>query len=263
MQLFVVGPPRSGLTIVTQFLNHHQDIKIFDEIDLIQVGTFGESLIGTLRDFLVERGAYDAFQHGARYNADPAVALQAVMSEIVRPRTIWGEKNPVYATRLDALRRRFPDAVLLFVLRDPREVVNSCLLYRDSPLRTPTDFWIKDTVTDALTLVERSLEPLDGGGAGLVALRYEDFVARPKATLDAAFRRWGLTFSDSAVPLAHSSPETVGDNQFFRHGAPLPWKVGNLSPLRQAPPARDRLDAGDPAWARVDALARRFGYDRV
>ena len=41
MQLFVVGPPRSGMTIVTQFLNHHEDIKIFDEIDLIQVESGG------------------------------------------------------------------------------------------------------------------------------------------------------------------------------------------------------------------------------
>jgi hypothetical protein len=110
-------------------------------------------------------------------------------------------------------------------------------------------------------VVKDRLEPLEAGGDELVVLRYEAFVARPKATLDAALGRWDLTFSGGADALAHSAPETVGDHQFFRDGAPLPWKVGNLSPLRQAPRARDRVDADDPAWAEVDALARHFGYE--
>ncbi len=248
------------MTIVTQFLNHHADIEIFDEIDLIQVGRYGESVIGTLQAFLVDRGVYDAYRRRTRETADPAIALQAVMSGIARPCTIWGEKNPRYATQLGALKRSFPEAVVLFVLRDPREIVNSCLAHRDSALRTPTDFWIKDTVAEALVLVERYLEPLDAGEAGLVVLRFEAFAARPKETLDAALGRWGLTFSDSAVPLAHAAPETVGDHQFFRGGAALPWKAGNLCPLRPTPPVRDRADADDPVWAQVDALARRFGY---
>jgi Sulfotransferase family len=261
VQLFVVGPPRSGLTIVTQFLNHHEDIKIFDEIDLVQIGRSSGSVVGTLAAFLLDRGVYEAYRRCARETADPARALQAIMSEIARPCTIWGEKNPRYAMRLEVLRRSFPEAVVLFVLRDPRDVVNSYLLHRDSRVRTHVDFWIKDTVAEALALVESCLEPLKTDDAEVVVLRYEAFAARPRATLDAAFGRWGLSFSESAVPLAHSAPETVGDNQFFRHGAPLPWKVGNLSPLRQAPTVRDRIDADDPTWSQVDALARRFDYN--
>jgi Sulfotransferase family len=249
------------MTIVTQFLNHHDAIKIFDEIDLIQVGRHGESVIGTLQAFLVDRGAYDVYRHRARETADPAIALRSVIGEIAHPCTIWGEKNPRYATQLSALKRSFPEAVPLFVLRDPREVVNSCLAHRDSPLRTATDFWIMDTVGDALALVQRYLEPLDDGEAGLVVLRFEAFAARPRETLDAALGRWGLTFSDSALPIAHAAPETVGDHQFFREGAALPWKAGNLCPLRSTSSARDRADADDPVWAQVDALARRFGYE--
>jgi hypothetical protein len=261
VQLFVVGPPRSGLTIVTQFLNHHEDIKIFDEIDLIQINRSGGSVVGTLAAFLLDRGVYQAYQRRARETAQPALALQAIMSEIARPCAIWGEKNPRYATRLEVLRRSFPESVVLFVLRDPREVVNSCLLHRDSRVRTGLDFWIKDTVAEALAMVDSCLEPLKAGDAELVAIRYEAFAARPRETLDAAFDRWGLSFSESAVPLAHSAPETVGNNQFYRHGAPLPWKVGNLSPLRQMPADRDRIDPDDPTWSQVDALARRFGYN--
>lgn len=261
MQLFVVGPPRSGLTIVTQFLNQHEDIKIFDEIDLIQIDRSGESVVGTLAAFLLDRGVYEAYRRSARKAADPAAALQAIMSDIARPCTIWGEKNPRYAMRLASLRRSFPEAVPLFVLRDPREVVNSCLLHRDSRVRTRLDFWIKDTVADALVLVESCLEPLKNNDAEVVVLRYEAFAAQPRATIDAACGRWGLSFSEVAVPLVHPAPETVGDNQFLRDGATLPWKAGNLSPLRQEPTVRDRIDPDDPTWCQVDALARHFGYN--
>ena len=260
MQLFIVGPPRSGTTIVTQFLNHHGDIKIFDEIDLIQVGDFGETVVGKLQAFLQDRNAYEAYRRCARETADPALALQAVMSALARPHTVWGEKNPMYATRLDALKQSFPEAAILFVLRDPREVVNSCLTHRDSPSRSRSDFWIKDTVGEALALIEACVAPLQGEGSEVAVLRYEAFVAEPRATLDTALGPWGLTFSDTALPLAHAAPETVGDHQFYRRGAPLPWKVGNLSPLKRAPPSRDRFDDRDPAWALVDALACELGY---
>ncbi len=247
------------MTIVTQFLNHHDGIKIFDEIDLIQVNRGPVS--GTLAAFLLERGVYEDLRQRARHTNDPAVALQAIMSEIVSPCTIWGEKNPRYAAQLETLRRTFPGAVVLFVLRDPREVVNSYLLHRDSPSRSDTDFWIKDTVAEALALAQSCLEPLEAGDSELVVLRYEVFAARPRATLNAALGGWGLSFSDSPASLAHPAPETAGDHQFFRDGAPLPWKAGNLSPLRPAPPTRARIDADDPAWFHVDALARRFGYN--
>ncbi len=261
MQLFIVGAPRSGTTIVTQYLNSHDNITIFDEIDLIQVSRSGSSVVGTLQAFLVDRGVFGDYQRYARETNDPAGALRTVVSEITGPCTIWGEKNPRYATQLGALRRTFPEAVPVFVLRDPREVVNSCLAHRDSPIRTPLDFWIQDTVANALELVKGCLKPLETDVGELVVLRYETFAARPRTSVDAALGRWGLTFSDNAAHVTNPPPETVGDHQFFRGGSPLPWKVGNLSPLRRVSSAQERVDADDPAWAEVDALARDLGYD--
>lgn len=261
MQLFIVGAPRSGTTIVTQYLNSHRDVQLFDEIDLLQVSRRGSSVVGTLRSFLTDRGVYVDFRRYARETADPAHALRRVMSEFTGPSTIWGEKNPWYATQLSALRRVFPDAVPVFVLRDPREVVNSMLAHRDSLMRTSVDFWIKDTVPGALELVRKCLQPLDTDADQLVVLNYEAFAARPAMTLNAALSRCGLTFSDQAPDVAYSPPETVGDHQFLRNGSLLPWKVGNLCPLRPAAPARDRADADDPAWKEVDVLARNLGFD--
>jgi Sulfotransferase family len=247
------------MTIVTQFLNHHDDIKIFDEIDLIQINR--GPVTGTLAAFLLERGAYQAYLRRTGHTDDPAVALRTIMGELARPCSIWGEKNPRYAAQLPTLQRTFPGATVLFVLRDPREVVNSCLLHRDSSWRADTDFWIKDTVAEALAQVENCLAPIEAGAAELVVLRFEAFAARPAAALAAALGNCGLTFSADAASLAHPAPETAGGHQFFRGGTALPWKAGNLSPLRTPPAIRGRFDVNDPAWAKVDTLARHYGYN--
>lgn len=260
MQIFVVGAPRSGTTIVAQTLNTHPQIKIFDEIGLIDVADFGALIIGKLMAFLVERGAYEMFREHARAGGDPADALRRTMAALAEPRPIWGEKNPLYATRLDELRRCFPAATILFVLRDPREVVNSYLAHRASLSRSHVDFWIKNCVADALALVESCVAPLKSGRSDLQLLRYEEFVADPKAALEAALRPQGVRFGEHLLAAEPVAPETAGDHQFFRRGAPLPWKLGNLQPIRSSTPAGARLDESDPAWARVDALAQTLGY---
>ncbi len=258
--LFIVGAPRSGTTIVAQTLNAHDHFKIFDEVNLIDVLEFGVSIVGKLRAFLMERGVYEDFRTHAEKTDDPIAALREVMAAATAPRPIWGEKNPMYATRLDALRRCFPDALVLFVLRDPRQVVNSYLVHRNAPSRSPMDFWIKDSVSDALSLIEGCLQPLHRSRTDLQIMRYEAFVAHPKATLEAIFSKWDVRFPDEALAAAHAAPETVGDHQFFRRGAPLPWKLGNLSPIQSQAQSRDRLDASDPAWIRVESFAKSFGY---
>ncbi len=260
MQVFVVGAPRSGTTIVTQALNAHDQIKIFDEVSLIDVLDFGGMVVGKLLAFLTERGGHEAYRARVEAAQEPAAALREVLTAIAAPKPIWGEKNPMYATRLDDLRRGFPGAQFLFVVRDPREIVNSCLLYRDSPARSGQDFWIKDSVADAVGLVEQCWGPLRSAQDDVSVLRYETFIAHPKATLDEVFSVWQIRFPEQSLFDAHAAPDTVGDLQFYRRGAPLPWKVANLSPIRSEPPSRPRIDASDPAWARVDALAAQFGY---
>jgi hypothetical protein len=260
MQVFIVGPPRSGTTIVSQVMNADGRIKIFDEIDLINVAEFGEHVVGKLRAFLFERGAYDAFRELAGSTDDCALALRQVMEALAAPALVWGEKNPLYATRLEVLRRLFPDALFLFVQRDPRAVVNSYLAHRASPLRRSVDFWIKDTVAEALALVESCLQPLEGREGDVAVLRYEEFVEQPKPVLDRILERWRLELHEPDLAARYDAPETLGAEQFFRQQTVLPWKSGNLSPLRREPQSRDRIDAGDPAWAKVDALAATLGY---
>ena len=260
MPLFVVGPPRSGTTIVTQTLNTHPKIKIFDEVSLIDALDHGEAIVGKVRAFLMQRGGYEAFRTRVLETGDPASALSEVMASIVGPGNIWGEKNPMYATQLDVLRQSFPDALLLFLLRDPRHVVNSYLAHRNSPSRSHLDFWIKDTVSEALTLLETCLEPLTEARADLVVLRYEHFMADPKATLDGVLSRWNIHLQEETLFSPHLAPDSVGDHQFFRRGALLPWKESNLSALRPSIDPQDRLDPSDPAWAKVNELAASLGY---
>ncbi|MFY2858579.1 hypothetical protein ACOJVU_01735 [Mycobacterium sp. THU-M104] len=61
-------------------------------------------------------------------------------------------------------------------------------------------------MAEALALLHRFLPPLMSGDAAPAVARYEDFVAQPAATPDAALGRWGLTFSGTAAGIAHLPP---------------------------------------------------------
>lgn len=108
MQFFAVEALRFGTTIVTQFLNCHDQIKLFDEIDPIGAVRSGGPVTGGLEAFLRDRGLYETYRRCAEKTADPHAALHVLMNEIARPCTIWGEKNPWYAARLHMLTGMFP-----------------------------------------------------------------------------------------------------------------------------------------------------------
>jgi hypothetical protein len=260
MQIFIVGPPRSGTTIVTQAINSNPEVKIFDEVDFLEIAKHGSQVVRRGRKFLVERGLWERFSGLEASSGSAAGALERVVSEAVAPKTVWGEKNPGYAEHLDELHGYFPEAFVVFVLRNPRQIVNSYLRHRRSAFREGDDFWIKDTVEEGLKLAETFVQPVLAQGAGLHVLRYEDFVADPATALDRLFAGQGLRFSPAEISRANRLPEGVADEQFYRNGAPLPWKVGNLSPVADSRPAQQRLDPEDPAWTKVDALAERLGY---
>jgi len=194
--IFVVGAPRSGTHLVRFCLSRHSRLHIAPEsgffiqiygnrrllaprriadaapalVDrILRSGDptmeaerpFREELIARVRD---GTGSYRAL----------AEAVFGFMAER-RGKVRWGEKTPLHALYIPQIRALFPEARIVYVHRDPRNVVAS---YLRSPL-LPDDLALAIVHTRMSVMAGR--RAVERGWAWPVA--YEALVERPEAVL--------------------------------------------------------------------------------
>lgn len=170
--VFLVGFPRSGTTLLEQALASHPDVRSMEEVDCLALaaGEYFYADDGLARFAALSDPELDALR--ARY-------WQAVDDNgVARDRAVFVDKMPLNSVHLGFIARLFPDAKILFALRDPRDVVLSCFRrrlvlssnsYELSSLDGAARFY--DAVMD-LVEVYRGLLPLP-----ILDLRHEDMLA--------------------------------------------------------------------------------------
>ena len=121
---FLVGFPRSGTTLLEQVLAAHPDVSAMEERTCLMDSAaefFGSAAgldrLGALPDAELKpwRDAY--WKRVAEAGATPSGR-------------VFVDKMPLNAVFLPLIAKLFPDAKILFALRDPRDVVLSCFRRR-------------------------------------------------------------------------------------------------------------------------------------
>jgi O-antigen/teichoic acid export membrane protein len=143
--IFIVGPSRSGTTLLARMLDAHSSLAIFPEtwcyVVLDRLGCFGE-FSNRWQYTLFLNQVWESLKHyqdpAARVLAEEA-ALRPVYSGPVRPilesfgrayasardASRWGEKTPGHVLWLPEIRKLFPQARIVICIRDPLDVVSS------------------------------------------------------------------------------------------------------------------------------------------
>jgi hypothetical protein len=139
--VFIVGSPRSGTSILTWCLGQHPNMFPVPESNWMgdfavnaavshQIGSArGERAILSAMD--IKRDELLA-QLGGSINElilshRDILNRKRKMPPSSEPKTRWVDGTPEYSTHIFALRKLFPDAVFIHILRDVREVVRSML----------------------------------------------------------------------------------------------------------------------------------------
>jgi Tfp pilus assembly protein PilF len=122
--VFLVGFPRSGTTLVESMLTGHPDVVSLEERSTLQESvrawlTDPATLSRLMRASDAELKPYrdDYWTRVKGYGGDPAGK-------------IFIDKNPFNSLKLPLIQRLFPDARVIFAVRDPRDVVLSCFRRR-------------------------------------------------------------------------------------------------------------------------------------
>ncbi|WP_310447394.1 sulfotransferase [Thiobacillus sp.] len=217
--IFIVGAPRSGTTVLQYRLRNHPRISLptgeshffiplyrnqADFGDLSQLNSVRRVLHAMLdqsRDFL------ETDLHGLKFDADTLArelhangchTLPAIIAGVFEKnaqgegKARWGDKTPYYVMHLPKLIEWFPDAQIVHLIRDGRDVALS-LFGRQH------DFYVYNSYF-AAEYWESYVEKGRAQGRQLapgqyLELRYEALLADPEATMKTLCAFLGEAFS--------------------------------------------------------------------
>lgn len=267
--IFVVGMPRSGTTLLSAMLDAHSQIAISPETHFYtrcqpSAPSPSSRLAETWERLRQQPGVQDmGFSEDelqdvwqtvrGRPAAAPRDLLRGLLSAYAgrRDAEAWGEKTPDHLAHVPAILDDFPRAVVLAIVRDPRDV---CLSLRGLPWNhdsLPESAWkwrryARRTERYAETLPSRFRE-----------VRYERLLEAPEALLRDLLGWIGAPFERAVL-------------EFYRQGdGPAdetrePWKEKTARPLdpENKEKWRDRMGSAERWVVQVitGRYLRRKGY---
>lgn len=122
--VFLMGFPRSGTTLIESMLTAHPEVVSLEERNTLQA---------SVRAWLTDPAALSRLMTAREaelqpYRDDYWACVKAFGPDPVGK--IFIDKNPFNALKLPLIQRLFPDAKVVFSIRDPRDVVLSCFRRR-------------------------------------------------------------------------------------------------------------------------------------
>ena len=201
----VVGCPRSGTTLLAGMLGSHPAVLAPPEaaflLDLAERFRPGEPVDpGAIWAFIAGHGRFrlwgEPMPPPPSWPA-PRVAIEEVVQGFLRAyahargkpeATFWVEHSPAGGFRHLAFERLFGESVLVHLRRDGRAVAASLLAVDFGPndVFGAAEFWLRHLAVGELAVAA-------AGPRGL-ALRYEDLLDNPRATLAPILERLDLDF---------------------------------------------------------------------
>ena len=167
----------------------------------------------------------------------------------------WGDKRPMYASRIAAVFDLFPGAHFLNVVRDPRACIAS--------LRKLN--WYDGSIVPSVELWERSLRSVDAMRGSLAPdqlldIQYEELVLDPEATLERVTGFIGASANEDAMAQMLRYYE-VKETRSARYHSNLerPLDASRVSSWTES------LSPAEIAFVEEETapLMERWGYERV
>lgn len=250
--VFMVGFPRSGTTMLDQVLASHSHVWVVeerenlqdiharfarDQADLERLSGLGEKEIRQFRKAYWRR------------------LIQEVPGE--ERSSLIIDKVPLNTVMLGLIYRFFPEAKIIFVIRDPRDACLSC--YQQNFVITEAMFqFLKPETTVAyynavMRLGDHFRKHLP---LSFHTIRYEDLVTDFKKTLKPLLKFLGLKWEDGLLNFQATAK---------RRHIKTPSAEQVIEPIYQFSIGKWRNYADDlyPCWGGLDRWVNEFGYGRV
>ncbi len=270
--IFIVGLPRSGTTLLASMLSTHPAIDCGPETfffarlpsdpgPLLDPPGWPDRALDyvcglRLRDAPVHDLYGRTRQDIQAFLVARPPSLAAMLESLTAGRAAargkrrWVEKTPRHLGRLELIRRTYPEAAVIRVVRDPRDAAMSMT-------RVP---FASDSLIANLYLcarAEAAAVPLLTGEPRLLTVRYEDLVIDPEAELRRVSRFLGESFDPRMLDPELAPADLAAGHEW--------WKGKETQPLD-----RSRVEAWRREMSEADQriaavicheMIRAYGYE--
>ena len=283
--VFVVGSPRSGTSILTWCLGQHPNLLAVPESNWMtrfaidaavayQRGSHrGEYsqlyAMGLTRDRLMQdigisinQSIIDHRDAYLKHREDNATADQPVTFQIERdlsdPKTRWVNGTPEYSLGICGLRKLFPTALFIHIVRDCDKVVASMLHFRRIAEKN-----LAETEMEGFQKWEKYVRSVLAaeqayGSATVLRLFYEELIGAPKTTIRHALDFLGETFNaDCLDPLTNRINSSIVNSDYS-----IPRELDNHPDVKSArdlwADLRHRSPVAAPHPAAIHRIEEQF-----
>jgi tetratricopeptide (TPR) repeat protein len=229
---FLLGYPRSGTTLLEQVIDAHSAVQSFEETN-----AFLQALRRLFpRALQPDEKPWPWVNDPDRSRRDHARSwyfeFLRRMGATLEPSTFLLDKNPGLIGHVQMVSRLFPDAKLVFMVRDPRDICLSA--YQTQVMLTPFSVnWLdwEDTVRHCHALLSHWRALRDRLPNPWIEVRYEDLVSdlegtarRVMAFLDLPWQEQQADFATHARKRQIFSPTIHDVRGPLRSSAPQKWQ---------------------------------------
>lgn len=231
---FVVGCGRSGTTLLRTMLDHHPMLAIpVESLFIIDYLRSAERVpLATVRGLILRE--FELKEWGIPLDGALIADCDSVPAIITRlheryveqhKARYWGQKTPRFVRYGDLLKRAYPTAKFINVLRDPRAVVNSLVRsnVHSSNVYYGAKRWLNDVNAGRQLKAAYPDDVLD--------VRYEDLVADTETVLRNICDFLGLPFDAAMLDYHRTGTADYGGYHEQIHAR------------LNAPPSQDRIEA--------------------
>jgi hypothetical protein len=226
---FIVGMPRAGTTLLARMVDCHPAFAVFPEATMFRLlDYFGcsEHITTTWQYRLWLNFLYAGF---ARYDDPAAWCLAQLALEIPdyqgttralidtlaeyycheKAAQLWSEKTPVHALHLPELYQLYPNAKLVCLMRDPRDVLTSHVTRWNK--EQASNRFVFDRAASLKNYLYQLRNKNPFPASSQVWLRYEDLTQAPEPELRRLCTFLGVDYNAAMLEFHQHSimPETL------------------------------------------------------
>lgn len=245
---FIVGVGRSGTTLLMSMLNAHPDVAMLAETHFVRryiIHTrrmpVHEAIQTVKQDHQLKRFDFeieDYLRTQDSHNLDRADWIDlywAILDHVreLKGKNIVGDKDPKLVQYLPALKHFFPQAKILHIVRDPRDVV----------LSRQKAGWSRDRslISHGLTYrLQYGLGHKQGSrlfGENYLEIKYEALITEPHTTLSKVCDLIGVQYDPQMLNFFDLAAEIVAeDEQEWKQNVTRPLLTDNYEKWKTSMP---------------------------